>query len=206
MSAPRRRSPHGVPGREKAAEAKAAQVALETGPSLLVLAGVEHLPVCKGGESKPGGHTGSTPRSEWSPIAGRRLRLVTVPDLAAARATLVTEFPDDASVIDAILGPLATKAYVSLPPILLLGPPAPASPVSRGVSAKFWAWPSRSTGAGRVGFVVHRHVPPVEHRQGLRAPAGHQARRCGLGPRRPSTSSRAPDSQGQRLLTDGIWP
>ncbi len=110
--------------REKAAEAKAAQVALETGPSLLVLAGVEHLPgLAKAGESKPGGHTGSTPRSEWSPIAGRRLRLVTVPDLAAARATLVTEFPDDASVIDAILGPLATKAYVSLPPILLLGPP-----------------------------------------------------------------------------------
>ncbi|AWB24317.1 MULTISPECIES: AAA family ATPase [Methylobacterium] len=109
--------------REKAA-AKVAKTALETGPSLLVLAGVEHLPgLAKAGESRPGGATGSTPRNEWAPIAGRRLRLVPVPDLAAARATLAAEFPDDTAVIDAILRPLAGRAFVAIPPTLLLGPP-----------------------------------------------------------------------------------
>ncbi|MET7248154.1 AAA family ATPase [Methylobacterium sp. EM32] len=110
--------------REMAAEDKAAAAVVETGPSLLVLASVSHLPgLAKPGEGKPGGSTGSTPRSEWAPVAGRRLRLVRVPDLAAARATLVAEFPDDVAIVDAILGPLSGRAYVALPPTLLLGPP-----------------------------------------------------------------------------------
>ncbi|BCM83559.1 AAA family ATPase [Methylobacterium indicum] len=110
--------------REKAAAEKAAKTAVESGPSLMVLAGVDHLPgLAKAGEGKPGGSVGATPRAEWAPIAGRRLRLVTVPDLAAARATLAAEFPDDTAVIDAILAPLAGRAYVAIPPTLLLGPP-----------------------------------------------------------------------------------
>ncbi|GAB6842990.1 hypothetical protein JCM2811A_19910 [Methylorubrum rhodinum] len=109
---------------EDRAKAKAPAAVVETGPSLMVLASVEHLPgLAKAGEGKPGAHTGSTPRSEWAPVAGRRLRLIRVPDLAAARATLAAEFPDDVAIVDAILGPLATRSYVSLPPILLLGPP-----------------------------------------------------------------------------------
>ncbi|SFE90341.1 AAA family ATPase [Methylobacterium sp. yr596] len=110
--------------RAKAAEAKASKEALETGPSLLVLAAIEHLPgLAKAGEARPGGATGSTARAEWAPIAGRRLPLARVPDLAEARAGLVSEFPDDAAIIDAILRPLAGRAYVALPPTLLLGPP-----------------------------------------------------------------------------------
>ncbi|MFC6048802.1 AAA family ATPase, partial [Methylobacterium hispanicum] len=49
--------------------------------------------------------------------------LVRVPDLAEARATLAAEFPDDTATIDAILRPLSGRAYVSLPPTLLWGPP-----------------------------------------------------------------------------------
>ncbi|MFJ7833334.1 AAA family ATPase [Methylobacterium sp. NPDC097213] len=110
--------------REKAAAEKAAKTVVESGPSLLVLASTDHLPgLAKAGEGKPGGSVGATPRAAGAPIAGRRLRLVRVPDLAAARATLVAEFPDDVAIVDAILGPLAGRAYVALPPTLLLGPP-----------------------------------------------------------------------------------
>ena len=110
--------------RGKAAAEKAAKKRLESGPSLMVLAAIEHLPgLAKAGEARPGGATGSTPRAEWAPLAGRRLPLARVPDLAAAQADLVSEFPDDAAVIDAILRPLAGRAYVALPPTLLLGPP-----------------------------------------------------------------------------------
>jgi hypothetical protein len=95
-----------------------------SGPSLLVLRTVEHLPGgAEDGKSKPGRSTAASARGEFGPIASRRLRLVTVPDLAQARETLVAEFPDDASVIDAILVPLAGRSYVLIPPTLLLGPP-----------------------------------------------------------------------------------
>lgn len=110
--------------REKAAEAKAAQVALETGPSLMVLASVDHLPgLAKAGESRPGGHTGSSVRSEWAPFAGRAWPLLPVPDLAAAREVLVGEFPYAASVIDAVLRDLAGRPHVFIRPLLLVGPP-----------------------------------------------------------------------------------
>ena len=110
--------------RAKAAEQKAAQVALETGPSLLVLASVEHLPGgAKAGESRPGGFVGATPRNEWAPYVGKRWPLAPVPDLAAARAVLVAEFPYAASLIDAILRDLSGRAWVFIRPVLIVGAP-----------------------------------------------------------------------------------
>ncbi|MBK3398513.1 MULTISPECIES: AAA family ATPase [Methylobacterium] len=110
--------------REKAAAEKAAKTALETGPSLLVLSSVEHLPgLAKAGESRPGGHTGSTPRAEWAPFAGRRWPLAPVPDLAAARAVLVGEFPYATGIIDSVLRDLAGWGWVYIRPILIEGPP-----------------------------------------------------------------------------------
>jgi len=110
--------------REKAAEEKAAQERLESGPSLLVLASVEHLPgTAKTGESRPGGLTGATVRSEWAPFAGKRWPLLLVPDLAAAREVLVGEFPYAASVIDAVLRDLAGRPHVYVRPLLLVGNP-----------------------------------------------------------------------------------
>lgn len=110
--------------RAKAAEDKAAAAVVETGPSLMVLAGVEHLPgLAKAGESRPGGHTGSTPRNEWAPYAGRAWPLAPVPDLAAARAVLVAEFPYATGIIDAVLRDLAGRGWVFIRPILIEGPP-----------------------------------------------------------------------------------
>jgi hypothetical protein len=94
---------------------------LRIGGSLLVLASVQHLPGSAKDGSRPG--SGSTPRSEWSPIAGVRLPCVPVPDLADARSILTSEFPHAASVIDRILGPLVGRPWVRLPPILLVGSP-----------------------------------------------------------------------------------
>ncbi len=111
-----------IEGGEPSSEPEALQI--DEGPSLLVLASVQHLPgAAEDGKGKPGSSTGYTARAEWAPYAGRRLRLAQVPDLAEARATLVDEFPDDAAIVDAILLPLAGRAYVHVPPTLLLGPP-----------------------------------------------------------------------------------
>ncbi len=110
--------------RAKAATAKAEKVALETGPSLLVLASVEHLPGgAKAGESRPGGFVGATPRNEWAPFAGKRWPLTPVPDLAAARAVLVAEFPYAESLIDAVLRDLAGRTWVLIRPVLIVGAP-----------------------------------------------------------------------------------
>lgn len=110
--------------REKAAEDKATKERLETGPSLMVLVTVEHLPgAAKAGEGKPGGLTGSTPRAEWAPFAGKRWPLAPVPDLAAARATLVAEFPYAAGIIDAVLRDLAGRGWVFIRPVLIEGAP-----------------------------------------------------------------------------------
>ncbi|MBE7197326.1 MAG: AAA family ATPase [Parafilimonas terrae] len=110
--------------REMAAEEKAAKTVVETGPSLMVLSSVEHLPgLAKAGEGKPGGHTGSTPRSEWAPYAGRAWPLAPVPDLAAARAVLVAEFPYASGIIDAILRDLSGRAWVFIRPVLIVGEP-----------------------------------------------------------------------------------
>jgi ATP-dependent Lon protease len=87
------------------------------------LASVEHLPGSAENGARAGRSTGSTARTEWAPLAGKALPLAVVPDLAEARRVLVSEFPDDAAVIDAILVPLAGRSFVHLPPTLLLGPP-----------------------------------------------------------------------------------
>ena len=110
--------------REKAAAAKVAKTALETGPSLVVLASVEHLPgSAKAGESRMAGITGATVRTEWAPFAGKAWPLLPVPDLAAAREVLVSEFPYAASVIDAVLRDLAGRPNVYVRPLLLVGNP-----------------------------------------------------------------------------------
>ncbi|SEO94217.1 ATPase family associated with various cellular activities (AAA) [Methylobacterium sp. ap11] len=108
----------------KAAEEKTAQERLESGPSLLVLASVEHLPgAAKSGESRPGGLTGSTVRAEWAPFAGRAWSLLPVPDLRAAREILVGEFPYAEAVIDAVLRDLSGRPHVFIRPLLLVGNP-----------------------------------------------------------------------------------
>jgi ATP-dependent Lon protease len=102
---------------------------VDDGPSLLVLASVDHLPgTAKAGDGKPGS-TGTTARAEGAPIAGRWLPLVAVPDLARVKRRLVAEFPDCERIIDAILAPLAGRSFAWLSPILLRG--APGSGKSR---------------------------------------------------------------------------
>lgn len=102
---------------------EARQEPIEDGPSLLVLASVDHLPgTAKAGDGKPGS-TGTTARGEYAPVAGRRLPLVAVPDLARVRRRLAREFPDCERIIDAILAPLAGCFFAWLPPILLRGAP-----------------------------------------------------------------------------------
>ena len=109
------------------AKAKAAHEKAEreraAGPSLEVVRTTEHLPGLATDGAKSGRSTGANARAEFAPIAGKRLPLAVVPDLAEARAVLVSEFPDDAAVIDALLLPLAGRSHVHLPPTLLLGPP-----------------------------------------------------------------------------------
>ncbi|SDM27210.1 ATPase family associated with various cellular activities (AAA) [Methylobacterium phyllostachyos] len=107
--------------RKEAAEAE--QVPPEPeGPGLVVLASVGHLPGnVKDGEAK--NSSSQTPRIEFAPIAGRRLPLVPVPDLARVQRVLAGEFPDAAGIVASILAPVAGRPYVRLPRILLRGGP-----------------------------------------------------------------------------------
>jgi hypothetical protein len=103
--------------RKQAAETEQAAPEPE-GPGLVVLASVAHLPGnTKDGESKS--TSSSSPRIEFAPIAGRRLPLVPVPDLARVQAVLAGEFPDAAGIIASILAPVAGRPYVRLPRLLL---------------------------------------------------------------------------------------
>ncbi|MGU3656950.1 AAA family ATPase [Methylobacterium fujisawaense] len=107
--------------RKQAAETEQAAPEPE-GPGLVVLASVAHLPGnTKDGESKS--TSSSSPRIEFAPIAGRRLPLVPVPDLARVQAVLAGEFPDAAGIIASILAPVAGRPYVRLPRLLLRGGP-----------------------------------------------------------------------------------
>jgi hypothetical protein len=108
--------------RKEAAEAEEPASEPE-GPGLVVLASVEHLPGSAKDASKPGSSTGSTPRAEWAPFAGRRWPLVPVGDLAAQREILVAEFPYAEGVIDAVLRDLVGRQHVHVRPVLLVGPP-----------------------------------------------------------------------------------
>lgn len=107
--------------RKQAAEAE--QPAPEPqGPGLVVVASVAHLPGnAKDGEAKAS--SSSNPRAEFAPIAGRRLPLVQVPDLARVQRVLASEFPDAAQIIASILAPVAGRPYVRLPRLLLRGGP-----------------------------------------------------------------------------------
>jgi hypothetical protein len=92
------------------------------GPGLVVLASVGHLPgSAKDGESRT--TSASNPRIEFAPIAGRRLPLVPVPDLARVQRVLASEFPDAAGIIASVLAPVAGRPYVRLPRLLLRGGP-----------------------------------------------------------------------------------
>lgn len=92
------------------------------GPGLVVLASVSHLPgSAKDGEAKTSGT--QSPRIEFAPLAGRRLPLVPVPDLARVQRVLAGEFPDAAGLIASILAPVAGRPYVRLPRLLLRGGP-----------------------------------------------------------------------------------
>jgi hypothetical protein len=85
-----------------------------TGPSLVVIQSLDHLPERK--------HDRSAPRSEYGDLAGRALPLVRTPDLAEAAATLKCEFPWLATVIDRVLEPLVGREAVIFPSgILLVG-------------------------------------------------------------------------------------
>ncbi|MEE7490657.1 AAA family ATPase [Methylobacterium oryzae] len=107
--------------RKQAAEAERPAPEPE-GPGLVVLASVSHLPgSAKDGESKT--TSASNPRIEFAPIAGKRLPLVPVPDLARVQRVLAGEFPDAAQIITSILASLAGRPYVRLPPLLLRGGP-----------------------------------------------------------------------------------
>jgi hypothetical protein len=113
-----------IEAREKAERDRVERARIDDGPSLMVLASVSHLPgAAEDGKGKPGSATGSTARAEWAPYAGRRWRLASVPDLAAAREILVAEFPYAADVIDAVLHDLAGRPHVHLRPVLLVGAP-----------------------------------------------------------------------------------
>ena len=105
-------------------DAAKGKMTVDDGPSLMVLATVDHLPgLAKSGEARTGGTTGSTPRNEWAPYAGRAWPLVRVPDLAKARAELVAEFPYATGIIDSVLGDLAGRGWVLVRPILIEGAP-----------------------------------------------------------------------------------
>ncbi len=92
------------------------------GPGLVVVASVGHLPgSAKDGESRT--TSASNPRIEFAPIAGRRLPLVPVPDLARVQRVLASEFPDAAGIIASVLAPVAGRPYVRLPRLLLRGGP-----------------------------------------------------------------------------------
>ncbi|MCJ2114183.1 AAA family ATPase [Methylobacterium sp. E-025] len=97
---------------------------LNDGPSMLVLATVDHLPgSAKSGEGTLSGSRGTTARSDWGPFAGRRIRLVAVPDMGRVRRRLVAEFPDAEDLLDGVLAPLAGRPFVQISPILIIGAP-----------------------------------------------------------------------------------
>lgn len=108
----------------KAAREKVERDWLLSGPSLLVLASVEHLPgAARDGEGKSGRTTAHNARAEWGPFAGKRWPLVRVPDLAEAREKLVAEFPYAADIVDAVLRDLVGRPHVFVRPLLLVGSP-----------------------------------------------------------------------------------
>lgn len=67
---------------------------------------------------------GKRVKREFEDVLGKRLPLVDVPDLVAVRRVLVAEFPYAATVIDAILTPMATCDHVRFRPTVLVGDPS----------------------------------------------------------------------------------
>ncbi len=90
-------------------------------PGITVLQSVAHLP----GSAKDGarGSTGSTPRAEFSGIAGERLRCLPLRDLSETRAALVAQHPHAAGVVDRVLAHAVGRPFAKLPPLLFVGRP-----------------------------------------------------------------------------------
>ena len=65
--------------------------------------------------------TGKEAAAEFESIAGKRLKLVETPNLAAARKTLVQEFPHCADAIDAMLSDCVGRRTIKLSNWLLSG-------------------------------------------------------------------------------------
>jgi hypothetical protein len=84
-----------------------------TGPSLVVIQDLDHLPDSRLDKGAP--------RAEFGPIAGVALPLVKVPDLAEASAVLKGEFPWAAHVVDRLLGGLTGRESVRMAPQLFTG-------------------------------------------------------------------------------------
>jgi ATP-dependent Lon protease len=83
-----------------------------SGPSLVVVGSLDHLPEKK--------YDKSAPRNEFGDLAERPLPLVRTPDLAEASAALRNEFPWLSAVTDRILEGVVGKEAVVLPSAICL--------------------------------------------------------------------------------------
>ena len=85
-------------------------------PGMVVIGNVSHL--------KKGGKGDHDPVKEAEAIVGKRLPLVAPPaDLGAARAELLADAPHAEHIVDRLLRPQASRAFVGNPPVLIWGPP-----------------------------------------------------------------------------------
>lgn len=85
-------------------------------PGMVVIGDVSHV--------KKSGKHDNDPVKEAAPIIGVRLPLVAPPaDLGAARAELLADAPHAEHIVDRLLRPQASRAFVGNPPVLIWGPP-----------------------------------------------------------------------------------
>lgn len=85
-------------------------------PGMVVIGDVSHV--------KKGGKHDNDPVKEAEPIINKRLPLVPPPaDLGAARAELLADAPHAERIVDRLLRPQASRAFVGNPPVLIWGPP-----------------------------------------------------------------------------------
>jgi len=109
--------------REILAAPEPVAVRIDDGPSLMVLASVQHLPgAAEDGKGTRGSAVSTQVRSDYAPFAGKRWPLQAVGDLVEAREILVGEFPHAERIIDAILRDVAGRRHVFVKPLLLVGP------------------------------------------------------------------------------------
>jgi hypothetical protein len=98
---------------------------------------------------------------EFEGIAGVRLPLVPLPDLAAVRRRLLDAFPHAVGVTDAILDALAGQPHVRLRPVILLGSPGCgkstfASSLLELLGIPHEVFPCGGTSDGAIGGTARR--------------------------------------------------